>query len=153
MYEKKRITSNLCNAKNDDPAGRSTRLLEEAQDQLDADEHDHGGSDSGKSRKGQRREWATRNLAKGWHQESAAKWITSYAAQLSTGSPPPTIPEKTSMAPGEEDLDAPGGEVYETVKELMKLQNIAGDPQAFIPGYKKTHLNIKRITSKGPIKS
>ena len=89
MYEKKHITSNLCNAKNDDPAGRSTRLLEEAQEQLDADEHDHDGSDYGKSRKGKRREWATRHLATVWHQESAAKWITSYAAHLSPGSPSP----------------------------------------------------------------
>ena len=36
--------------------------------------------------------------------------------------------ETTYMVPGEVDPDAPSGEVYETVKELMKLQHIAGEP-------------------------
>ena len=85
VYENKHLTSNLCSAKNDDPAGRTTCLVEEAQATLDADAQDHGEMDSAQSRKGRRREWAHRaNLAK-WHVESAAKWITctSYATQLS----------------------------------------------------------------------
>ena len=41
--------------------------------------------------------------------------------------------------------------MYETVKELMKLQNIVGEPQDFIPGYKKeletvTKMRLKEVS-------
>ena len=146
MYANKHLTSNLCSAKNDDPAGRTTCLVEEAQATLDADALDHGEMDSAQSRKGKRREWAHRaNLAK-WHVESAAKWITSYATQLSPKSQfqprshePLSEPDyhvsQGMEAPGVHlDPDEPGGEVYETVKQLMQLQSIGGDPHDFIPG-------------------
>ena len=51
------VQSNLCSAKNDDPAGRTTQLLEGAYEYLEACDQDQAGSDSGTSRQGQRREW------------------------------------------------------------------------------------------------
>ena len=39
-YDKKHVQSHICRARNDDPAGRTTRLLEEAQATLDAYDHD-----------------------------------------------------------------------------------------------------------------
>ena len=160
VYANKHLTSNLCSAKNDDPAGRTTCLLEEAQATLDADAQDHGEMDSAQSRKGKRREWAHRaNLAK-WHVESAAKWITSYATQLSPqsqvqpGSHEPLSEHVYHVSPGMEapgvhlDPDEPGGEVYETVKQLMQLQNIAGDPHDFIPGYKKELATVTKMRLK-----
>ena len=114
------------------PAGRTTLLIEAAHATLAASDHDHTGAESAQSRPGKRRAWAHRaNLAKVWHEESATKWITSYAAQLSprSTSPPPLERPSTGNDPSEipSDPDAPGGEVYETVKQLMKLQNLEGD--------------------------
>ena len=48
-------------------------------------------------------------------------------------------------------LDEPGSEVYETVKQLMKTQNLQGDPQDFIPAYKKelatvTTMRLKEVS-------
>ena len=78
-YAKKHVQRHLCNARNDDPAGRTIRLLEEAQATMGAYDHDHAESESAQSRQGKRREWALKaNMAKVWHEESAAKWITSY---------------------------------------------------------------------------
>jgi hypothetical protein len=42
----------------------------------------------------------------------------------------------------------PGGEVYEIVKQLMKLQNLEGDPQDFIPGYKKELATVTKMRLK-----
>ncbi len=39
-------------------------------------------------------------------------------------------------------------QVYEIVKELMKLQNIAGDPQDFIPGFKKELATVTKMRLK-----
>ncbi len=48
-------------------------------------------------------------------------------------------------------LDEPGSEVHETVKQLMKTQNLQGDPQDFIPAYKKelatvTTMRLKEVS-------
>ena len=153
-HDKKHVQSHLCCAKNDDPAGRTTLLLEGAHDYLEACDHDQDGSDSEQSRQGKRRAWQKVNLAKHndnlvkrWHAASAVKWITTYAAQLS--------PSKHATPHGPnavlEDSDAPGGAVYETVKHLMQTQNIQGDPQDFIPAYKKeletvTTLRLKEVS-------
>ena len=222
VYENKHLKSNLCSAKNDDPAGRTTCLMEAAQEVhvLDADAQDHAEMESAQSRKGKRREWAHRaNLAQ-WHAESAAQWITSYATQLSPRPPlqPPARPTENTASPADLpfatspvpvkykdpvkqythaqtvaswclpkaqepslrkqpeprsheplrepdyhvshgmeapgvplDPDEPGGEVYETVKQLMQIQNIAGDPKDFIPGYKKeletvTKMRLKEVS-------
>ena len=155
------VQSNLCSAKNDDPAGRTTQLLEGAYDYLEACDQDQAGSYSGTSRQGQRREWYQRvnlnkhnqNLVERWHAEAAVPWITSYAAQLSHSA--------TDLNQGNNadtdgtavpvPLDEPGSEVYETVKQLMKTQNLQGDPQDFIPAYKKelatvTTMRLKEVS-------
>ena len=217
-YDKKHVTSNLCAARNDDPAGRTTRLLEDAQTTLEADAQDMVGYESSTSRKTRRRAWDIRNNLAKWHTESAAQWITSYATQLSprSQSQPPERPTATTGSssatspvpfkykdpvkqsthaktvaswclpqaqepslrqqpepltqehlrnPGSRvsqatcmetpvvhlDPDEPGGEVYETVKELMRVQNLVGDPTDFIPGYKKeletvTKMRLKEVS-------
>ena len=38
--------------------------------------------------------------------------------------------------------------MYETVKQLMQLQNIAGDPHDFIPGYKKELATVTKMRLK-----
>ncbi len=63
-HDKQHAKSHLCRAKNDDPAGRTTLLLEGAYDHLEACDHDQAGSDSVHSRQGKRREWQKVNLAK-----------------------------------------------------------------------------------------
>ena len=152
-YDKRHVQSHLCMARNDDPAGRTTILLEAANATLAASDQDPTGAESAQSRTGKRREWAHRaNLAKVWHEESATKWITSYAAQLSprSTSPPPLERPSTGNDPPEitSDPDVPGGEVYEIVKQLMKLQNLEGDPQDFIPGYKKELATVTKMRLK-----
>ena len=87
------------------------------------------------------------NLVKRWHEDSAVKWIAAYAAQLSPSDPDPHHGPSGVL----EDLDAPGGVVYETVKQLMQTQNIQGDPQDFIPAYKKeletvTTMRLKEVS-------
>ena len=141
------VQSNLCSAKNDDPAGRTTQLLEGAYDYLETCDQDQAGSYSGTSRQGQRRKWYQRanlnkhnqNLVERWHAEAAVPWITSYAAQLSHSAPDinqgNNVDTEGTAVPV--PLDEPGSEVYETVKQLMKTQNLQGDPQDFIPAYKK----------------
>ena len=47
--------------------------------------------------------------------------------------------------------EEPGGEIYETVQQLMKAQHLEGDPKDFIPGYKKeletvTKMRLKAVT-------
>ena len=64
--------------------------MEEAKAILDAHEQEHAGLESAHSRKGKRREWAHRAHLAQWHAESAAKWITPYATQLSPRSQPST---------------------------------------------------------------
>ena len=161
-YDKTHVTSNLCAARNDDPAGRTTRLLEDAQTTLEADAHDMAGYESSTSRKTKRRAWDIRNNLAKWHAESAAQWITSYATQLSPRSqsqPTERSTETTTSkadtssatSPDQLDPDEPGGEVYETVKELMRVQNLVGDPTDFIPGYKKeletvTKMRLKEVS-------
>ena len=153
-YDKKHVQVHLCSAKNDDPAGRTTRLVEGAQDTLAAYAQDHAGSESDQSRQGKRREWSQRNIlanhnahrATVWHAESAAKWITSYAAQRSSRD----IDTNHRTSAGTEALsvlgahEEQGGEIYETVQRLMTQQGIAGDPKDFIPAYKK-ELEMKKI--------
>jgi hypothetical protein len=135
MYKKTHLSSNLhtlCNAKNDDPVGRTTRLLEEARDQMYVRIRLSTITMDRTLAKAEKASVVSGplalNLAKVWHQDSAAKWITSYAAHLSPGSPQPLNTEETYMVPGAVDPDALGGEIYQTVKELMKLQSIAGEP-------------------------
>ena len=158
-YDKTHVTSNLCAARNDDPAGRTTRLLEDAQTTLEADAQDMAGYESSTSRKTKRRAWAIRNNLAQWHAESAAKWITSYATQLSprSQSQPPERPTETTASKADSssatspvhlDPDEPGGEVYETVKELMRVQNLVGDPTDFIPGYKKELETVTKMRFK-----
>ena len=160
-YDKKHVQVHLCSAKNDDPAGRTTRLVEGAQDTLAAYAQDRAGSESDQSRQGKRREWSQRNnLAKHnahratvWHAESAAKWITSYAAQRSSRD----IDTNHRTSAGTEALlvlgvhEEQGGEIYETVQRLMTQQGIAGDPKDFIPAYKKeletvTTMRLKEVS-------
>ena len=88
-------------------------------DYLEACDHDQAGSDSVQSRQGKRREWQkvnlakhNANLAKRWHEDSAVKWITAYAAQLSPSDLDPYHGPSAVL----DDFDAPGGEVYETGK-------------------------------------
>ena len=189
-YAKKHVQSNLCSAKNDDPAGRTTCLLEAGQAHLAAADHEHAGPDSAQSRQGNRRAWSQRvnlakhnaNLAERWQGESAIQWITSYAEQLrprthdlnqgnSAGTEAPPVPVnykdpvKQSMHLREPDYrvrqglevgglsnpDTTGDEVYETVKQLMKTQNIQGDPQDFLQAYKKelatvTTMRLKEVS-------
>ena len=66
-------------------------------------------------------------------------WEPDPKPRISTDNDPPEIPP---------DPDAPGGEVYETVKQLMKLQNLEGDPQDFIPGYKKELATVTKMRLK-----
>ena len=147
-YGKTHVQSKLCVARNDDPAGRTTCLYQAAQATLDADEQDKAEYESSQSRRGKRREWAIRaNMVKKWQETSAAQWITSYATSLH---PRPTPPVNTVSSHNgvQSDPDEPGGEVYETVKELTRVQHLEGDPLDFIPGYKKELENVTKMRLK-----
>ena len=115
---------------------------------LDADEQDKAAYESSQSRRDKRREWAIRaNMVKNWQETSAAQWITSYATTLHPR-PTPSVNTVSSHNGVPGDPDEPGGEVYETVKELMRVQHLEGDPLDFIPGYKKELENVTKMRLK-----
>ena len=87
-------------------------------------------------------------MVKKWQETSAAQWITSYATTLPPRPTPPVMNTVSSHNGVQGDPDEPGGEVYETVKELMRVQHLEGDPLDFIPGYKKELENVTKMRLK-----